>query len=375
MIRSTSPKVSAREAEVLALLGERLSNAQIAHRLHLSVRTVENHVSSLLRKYAVADRTALSALATTSGGAASDQPPGGIAGLPEARTPFIGRGHERDAVLAMLERSRLVTLVGPGGVGKTRLAGVVAQAAAPSFPVGGAFVDLAPVTGTQVVRAVAAALAITERAHAPLAAAVTERLGTNRWLLVLDNCEHLLDPVAEFADRILSACPAIRVLATSRERLGLPGEQVVPISPLPLASDAEALFVDRARAADPGFAAAPAVVAGVCARLDGMPLAIELAAARAAALGAEGLHDALDDALGPLSLLTDRRTRPERAAPVAAGGDRMEPPVAGRRRAGAVPAPVRVQRRLRRPGRARGGESGGRGGHRSGGRPARPAGR
>src|SRR5215469_9276462 len=108
--------VSPREAEVLALLSAHLSNAQIAGRLHISVRTVENHVSSLLRKYGVADRHALAGIA---GQAADGRTAGEVAHLPASRTTFIGRAHERDAILAMLESAQLITLVGPGGVGKT----------------------------------------------------------------------------------------------------------------------------------------------------------------------------------------------------------------------------------------------------------------
>ncbi|MFL6072248.1 MAG: ATP-binding protein [Mycobacteriales bacterium] len=286
--------VSVRESEVLAALAEGRSNAQIAHRLHLSVRTVESHVSSLLRKYGVADRRALAALAGVAGQVAA---PGRIAGVPAGRTTFVGRAHERDAVHAALSTARLVTLVGPGGIGKTRLAAEVAAEAAPEFPVGGAFVDLVPVRDGFVAQAAAAALGVTERHQQRLAEAVRARLGHGRSLLVLDNCEHVLDPVAALVDQVLAACPETTVLATSRERLGLPGEHAVPLAPLPLASDAEQLFRDRAGAADPGFAAEPALVAEVCARLDGMPLAIELAAARAPSLGATGLLAALDDRL------------------------------------------------------------------------------
>jgi predicted ATPase/DNA-binding CsgD family transcriptional regulator len=289
-------RISEREAEVLAALGARLSNAQIANRLHISVRTVESHVSSLLRKYGMADRWALAELARS-----GEREPGLIAGLPAAGTTFVGRGAERAAVLAAVEEARLVTLLGPGGVGKTRLAAVVAEDAVALFPSGGAFVDLVPVRGGFVARAVATALGVTEGSHQPLDEAVAARLGTGRSLLVLDNCEHVIDEAATFAERILAACPGTRVLVTSRERLGIPGERSVPISPLPLGSDAERLFGDRALAADPEFVAEPVVIAELCARLDGMPLAIELAAARGASLGTTGLLAALEDALRLLS--------------------------------------------------------------------------
>ncbi|MEU8802689.1 LuxR C-terminal-related transcriptional regulator [Spirillospora sp. NPDC048819] len=289
-------EVSAREAEVLALLGLRLSNARMARRLNVSVRTVEGHVSSLLRKYGVTGRSALADLAETVGGGVPP-PLGRLAGLPRARTSFIGRVGERDAVLAALGGGRLVTLLGPGGVGKTRLAVVVCDEAGPLFPFGGAFVDLAPVGAGFVAQAAAEALGVSERPQQPLEDTIAERLARGRSLLVLDNCEHLLDAAADFADRILAACPASAILATSRERLGLPGEQILHIGPLPLDSDAQRLFTDRALAADPDHVADPAVVADLCARLDGLPLAIELAAARSASLGASGLLTGLGDYL------------------------------------------------------------------------------
>ncbi len=280
--------MSEREAEVLAALGHRLTNAQIAARLHISVRTVESHVSSLLRKHGAADRKELAALARQSR-------TGELAGLPAARTSFVGRSAERAEIIAAFESSRLVTLAGPGGVGKTRLAVAVAGAAAPSFPHGGAFVDLVPVRDGFVAEAVAAALGVAERPGQPLEDAIADRLGRGRALLVLDNCEHLLDPVAALVDRLLAVCPATRALVTSRERLGVPGERVVSVEPLPPGSDAVELFLDRAGAA--GFAAGRDVASRICARLDGLPLAIELAAARGAALGADGLLAALDDNL------------------------------------------------------------------------------
>lgn len=281
--------VSRREAEVLEALGARLTNAQIASRLHISIRTVESHVSSLLRKHGVADRRELAALAEEEVGA----PSGEVAGLPTARTTFVGRDAELAAIVAAFESARLVTLVGPGGVGKTRLA----VASAGSFSYGGAFVDLVPVRDAFVAEAVAAALGVSERPQQPLEDAIADRLGRDRALLVLDNCEHLLDAVAAFVDRLLSRCPGTRALVTSRERLGVPGERVVPVAPLPLSSDAVRLFRDRATAADPAFAVDAGEVAEICARLDGLPLAIELAAARSAALGPGGLLAALDDNL------------------------------------------------------------------------------
>jgi predicted ATPase/DNA-binding CsgD family transcriptional regulator len=294
-------QVSNREADVLAALGEHRTNAQIASRLHLSVRTVEGYISSLLRKYGASDRRDLAALAET----VADNPAvvlGGIAGFPSAQTSFVGRGSELAAVATALDSQRLVTLHGSGGVGKTRLAVVAGQAAADTFPFGGAFVDLVP--ARDVVTAIAGALDVSDGPDRSLLDAVVRRLGRGRSLLVLDNCEHLIDDAARVADEILAACPDTVVLATSRERLGLPQEHVVPVGPLPLGSDAERLFADRATAP-----ADPAVVTRLCAQLDGVPLAIELAAARMLGLGEDGLLAGLADRL---RLLSGGRGRNER---------------------------------------------------------------
>ncbi|HEV8557727.1 MAG TPA: LuxR C-terminal-related transcriptional regulator [Actinophytocola sp.] len=297
--------VSEREAEVLAAIGDRLSNAQIAGRLHISVRTVESHVSSLLRKFGVDDRRALADLAHT-----AHKPAGELVGRPVAWTSFIGRERELAAIGAALTESRLVSLVGPGGVGKTRLAAATAERTAGSFPHGGAFVDLVPVREGFVAQAAAAVLGVTEHPQQPLDEVVLEELGRGPMLLVLDNCEHLLDAAAAFTERLLTACPELTVLTTSRERLGVPGERTIRVPPLslvsadtggPLGSEAEALFLDRAAAADPDFTDEHSLVGALCARLDGMPLAIELAAARIASLGVDGLIAGLADHLQLLS--------------------------------------------------------------------------
>lgn len=319
--------MSQREAEVLEAFGAHRSNAQIAGKLHISVRTVESHVSSLLRKFGVADRRDLADLAQTVLAPATR--PAGPLGLPAPWTSFVGRDRERDAINAALQTSRLVSLVGPGGVGKTRLAVEVAREAAPSFRSGCVFVDLVPVAEGFVTQAVAALLGVTEEPGQPLDKAVLDHLAEGRWLLVLDNCEHLLAVVAAFAERLLAACPGVTILATSRERLAAGGERTVPIRPLSLADDlddaagseAAALFLDRARAVAPDFAADRSAVAELCARLDGMPLAIELAAARSASLGMAGLRSGLDDRLRLLAGGRGADARP----PFAAGGHRLEP--------------------------------------------------
>ena len=283
---------------MLNAVGAHLSNAQIARRLHISVRTVESHVSALLRKFEVADRRELAALAPGAGFRAA------APGLPSPRTSFVGREGERAAVLAALGESRLVTLVGPGGVGKTRLALEAARSAAPLFHSGCAFADLVPARAGFVVQAVASVFGVAEGPQQPLQAAVLEYLAPCRVLLVLDNCEHVLAEAAAFIDRLLAACPRVWVLATSRERLAVAGEHAVPVPPLSVVaepgaeacSEAAALFTDRARAAAPDFLA-PRGVDELCARLEGVPLAIELAAARCASLGVSGLLAAVDDYL------------------------------------------------------------------------------
>jgi predicted ATPase/DNA-binding CsgD family transcriptional regulator len=310
-----SVTISVREAEVLNALGEHLTNAQIARTLYISVRTVESHVSSLLRKLGAADRrelASLSAMASVPSAAVLELPPdaGRVAGLPATWATFVGREAELEQLSQAMSSNRLVTLVGPGGVGKTRLAVVAASENAGLFNGGGVFVDLVPVSSEFVLHAVAAALGVVERPQDPLEQVVHERLHTGRILLVLDNCEHVLGAVADLVHSVLASCPDVVVLTTSRERLGIAGECVVPLSPLALTaltdgdddeSEAARLFTDRAGHTD----ADPDVVAEICRRVDGMPLAIELAAARSSSLGLDGLLAGLDDHLRMLS-----RSRP-----------------------------------------------------------------
>ncbi|MET9316392.1 LuxR C-terminal-related transcriptional regulator [Kribbella sp. NPDC003505] len=285
--------VSAREAEVLAALAGDRSNAQIARRLQISVRTVESHISSLLRKYGVADRHELAALA--------DAQPEGFSTPTGPGTTFVGREQDRAELTRALGSNRLVSLLGPGGVGKTRLALQVAAEVADRYPHGGAVVDLVPVRPGFVVAAVAEALQATEQPPQTLTDAVLERLKRGRTLLVLDNCEHLLDDVAGLVGRILAEATETAVLVTSRERLGVAGERPVQLGPLTLGTEAEQLFRDRAALVAPELADDGELARKVCAELDGVPLAIELAAARAGSLGPDGLLAALDDRLRLLS--------------------------------------------------------------------------
>ncbi|WP_067691611.1 ATP-binding protein [Nocardia jejuensis] len=299
-------EISAREAEVLTLVGEHLSNAEIAARLFISVRTVESHVSSLLRKLEVSDRRALAQHASAPARPdRSSRPPV----LPVPLTSFIGRVPERAELGELLRNHRQVTSVGPGGVGKTRLALAVAAEAADEFSDGVWFVDLVPITSPDtcvVAGTVAVALGIGEQPGRGMDDSVVAALSDRHALLVLDNCEHVRDGVAPFIERLLAACPRLTVLATSRARLMVPFERVYTVPPMSLTgegdSDAVALFMDRAAAGGwPPNHALRDQVSAFCGRLDGVALAIELAAARWTTLGLDGLTAGLTDQLRMLS--------------------------------------------------------------------------
>src|SRR6516165_4008410 len=187
--------ISAREAEILTLVGEHRSNAEIGAQLFISVRTVETHVSSLLRKLGVPDRRALASLAAEL--ARAERASHALAGLPSPLTPFIGRAQERAELRDAVGGHRQVSAVGPGGVGKTRLALTVAADLASDLEDGVWFVDLVPVTDPAMVgSAVAAALGSGEHQGRSIDDSVLAALADRRVLQVLDNCEHLSDGVA-----------------------------------------------------------------------------------------------------------------------------------------------------------------------------------
>jgi predicted ATPase/DNA-binding SARP family transcriptional activator len=235
--------------------------------------------------------------------------------LPARRSSFVGRRAELAELQGLLRTRRLVCVTGPPGSGKTRLAVEAATGLLEAFPHGAWFVPLAEVADPELIRsAVAAALGIPELPERPAAQALNDHLRSRRLLLVLDNFEHLL-PAAVVVAELLDAAPELTVLATSRTPVRLSGEQEYPLAPLPLpgpdelaadpaGNDALALFADRAAAVDPHFVLGvdnASVVAEVVARLDGLPLAIELAAARLRLFPLEELARRLSPALPQLS--------------------------------------------------------------------------
>ena len=233
----------------------------------------------------------------------------GMHGFLPALTSFVGRAGPVRQVAALVGRSRLVTVTGPGGAGKTRLVGQVARQVAARFADGVWLAELAPVRDPALVPAVvAAALGVREQPGLPAAGALARVLAPQQLLLVLDNCEHVAGAAARLCAGLLQACDDVRVLATSREPLRAAGEARYRLGPLALpgpddladaaGSEAVALFADRACQADPRFTLddqAGPVVVRLVRRLDGMPLAIELAAARVEALGVSQLLDRIDD--------------------------------------------------------------------------------
>lgn len=237
--------------------------------------------------------------------------------LPADRTSFVGRGRELAEVKRALAMTRLLTLTGAGGSGKTRLALEVARNLVSSYPDGAWLAELAPLSeGTLLPQVVASSLRVREQPGRALADTLVDHLRKKHLLLVLDNCEHVVDAAARLVDALLSACPRLRILATSREALRTDGEVVWRVPPLSVPdpdkpssveelgrSEAVRLFLERARYRRQGFELTDGnagAVAEICQRLDGIPLALELAAARVGVLSAGQISARLD---GSLALL------------------------------------------------------------------------
>jgi predicted ATPase/DNA-binding CsgD family transcriptional regulator len=247
--------------------------------------------------------------------------------VPQEPNNFVGRERELTELCELLGVTRALTLCGPGGIGKTRLAQRVLHTVVAAFPDGGCFVDLGDLWQPDlVVSRVASALGVGEEPGRPLLDTLADAVASRRTLLLLDNCEHLIDACAAVCQRLLDASPGLIIIATSREPLRVAAEtvwqvpplSVAPAGPLESAEDANRyeairLFADRAAASLPGFTIGPAnvgAVAALCRALDGVPLAIELAAARVRALSVEQIAERLADRFGLLT--TGNRTAPPR---------------------------------------------------------------
>jgi predicted ATPase/class 3 adenylate cyclase/DNA-binding CsgD family transcriptional regulator len=219
--------------------------------------------------------------------------------LPFQLTNFVGRQTEITELQRIIADNRLVTLTGAGGAGKTRLAVQVTAQGASNFPDGVRFVDLAPITNPAVVPlTVSRTLGLTDQPGRSTMEILLSFVGDRRALLLLDNCEHLLDACGQMIAELFDACPHLTILTTSREPLGVPGELIWRVPSLSLGDEAVELFTDRARRTRPDFRVTDdnlALVTEICRRLDGMPLAIELAAARTRALSLRQIVDSLHD--------------------------------------------------------------------------------
>ncbi len=285
-------KLTQRGQQVAELVALGLSNREIAERLFLSERTIEWHVEQILNRLGFTSRSQIAAwLARTETGTNLRVPGAKHRGnLPAALTRFVGRDSDLAALMELAAANRLLTITGPGGTGKTRLALRLAEELEPRFQDGAWLCELASLADpTLIADALAHTLRLTKDTS-DLAAA-REYLGGRATLLVLDNCEHLLRAAAEVTQDLLAACPDLQIISTGRSPLDVIGEAVWRLGPLP-EDDAIQLFVERAKAAAPGFRLEENntdAVTTICQRLDCVPLALELAAPRLRVLSVNDL--------------------------------------------------------------------------------------
>ncbi|MDQ4504597.1 LuxR C-terminal-related transcriptional regulator [Sinomonas sp. ASV322] len=309
--------VTQRELDVLRLVGLRLRNSEIAAQLFVSERTVESHVSALLRKLGGSDRLSLAAAAELLNRA-------GVPAwtLPRQLTSFIGREEEMARLSELLTLHRLVTVTGPAGTGKTRLALEVAAGSERGIPL---LIDLASLPPEGDVAGLVADSLGLEHGGGSLPDRLTEALRESETWILADNCEHVVEALAELLREWMPHCPALRVLTTSRRPLRVEGEALYELGPLSvpsetddpaevLASSAGRLFAERGASSLASFSVNPenaGAVAALCQHLDGLPLALELAAARLRALTPQELLAHLDEALliaGPGGAITRHST-------------------------------------------------------------------
>jgi len=320
MSRKLELGLTPRELQVARLVRDGLTDREIGTRLFITRRTAEWHLKQIFNKLGVNSRSRVAAWVE------HDQVVGSTAepskerrqNLPPQATTFVGRRNQLAEIELLLSTKRLVTLTAVGGAGKTRLALEVAGRVLAAYPDGTWFVDLTPVKDRHLVpRVFGSALGVHERPRQPMAETLIQHLSGRHLLLVIDNCEHVIEACADLVDAIRGSCPGITILATSREPLRISGETVwrVPLLAVPdpaapadlrelQESEAVGLFLDRAQLAAPNFQMseqnAPAI-AELCRRLEGIPLAIELAAARASLMSPDQMLERLQDRFGLLT--------------------------------------------------------------------------
>ncbi len=304
-----------REHEVARLVSEGLADREIATRLFLARRTVEWHLEQIRGKLGFGSRAQIAAWVIRHG--ISDPSPTAVTArshpnnLPLRATTFLGRARELAEIRELLAGTRLLTLTGVAGVGKTRLALQAAAAELERFPDGAWFVDLSPIEDSALVSGTACdVLGVRPGPEEPALDALASRLRESHLLLILDNCEHVVEASARLADRLLGSCAGVTLLAASRESLHVEGETIWRVPPLStpdaraasqpdqlLGYESIALFIDRALKAAPDHPITregTVAVAEICRRLDGIPLAIEMAAARASMLSPEQILERLE---------------------------------------------------------------------------------
>jgi len=320
MGRKLEMGLTARELQVARLVRDGLTDREVAERLFIARRTAEWHLKQIFNKLGFNSRSQVAAWVAHEQaiGSTADSSDGHRHNLPLQLTRFVGRGTELAEIERLLATKRLVTLTAVGGAGKTRLALEVATRTPDVYADGTWLVDLTPIKdGHLASRVFGSVLGVHERARQPMAQTLVEHLHGRRSLVVVDNCEHVIEDCAGLVDSILRSCPGITVLATSREPLGISGETVWRVAPLAVPDpaapvdlhelvqcEAVDLFLDRAQLVAPGFKLtqenAPAV-AQLCCRLDGIPLAIELAAALAGLMSPDQILCRLQDRFAVLT--------------------------------------------------------------------------